>query len=294
MIRLYKEDKKQLSIVENQSGIFDKIEPNMWIEVLNPTMEDIRLLHEKTQLPLSFLSSALDEEESAHVDTEDDNTLIVLDAPVLSVSESGKVYYVTTPFVVTYNANYFVTVCSKDVNLVQTMFSKKWKVEPHKHVRLSLQILFQLASLFISSLKKIDNRTREVERILHSSMKNKELFDLMELNKSLVYFSTALNANKIVLSKLRRIEEYNKYDQDFELMEDVSIEYNQATEMCSIYRDILSGMMDAFASIISNNLNIVMKVLAIITIVLSIPTLIASFYGMNVDSIPLANTPFGF
>ena len=139
----------------------------------------------------------------------------------------------------------------------------------------------------------IDKKTKEVEGILHSSMKNKELFQLMSINKSLVYLSTSLNANKVVLTKVARLPEYKKYEADFDLLEDVEIENNQAIEMCSIYRDILAGSMDAYASIISNNLNIVMKILAIITLIISIPNLIASLFGMNVD-VPTNNTKAGF
>jgi len=125
-------------------------------------------------------------------------------------------------------------------------------------------------------------------------MKNKELFDLMALNKMLVYFSTALSADKAVLERLMKTPDFKQFSDDYDLMEDVQVELNQAIEMCNIYRDILSGMMDAFASIISNNLNIVMKILAIVTIVLSVPTLVASFYGMNVKDIPLADNNNAF
>ena len=125
-------------------------------------------------------------------------------------------------------------------------------------------------------------------------MKNKELFDLMDINKSLVYFSTALNADNVVLSKLTRMEEYKKYEDDMDLIEDTKIELNQAIEMCTMYREIISGMTDAFASVISNNVNNVMRVLAVITIVLSVPTLIASIFGMNFKNMPLINNDIGF
>ena len=133
----------------------------------------------------------------------------------------------------------------------------------------------------------------ELEIAIQSSMKNKDLLSLMSLNKSLVYFSTSLNANKVVLSKVKRLEEYKRYEDDFDLMEDVEVENNQAIEMCTIYRDILSGMIDANASIISNNLNVSMKVLAIITLIIEIPTLIASIFGMNLK-LPLVDNKYGF
>jgi len=296
MITLYKEADNRLVSVKTQENILDNVEKNMWIDVVNPSMADIRKLAETTGIALEFLSSALDEEESAHLDKDEEDTLIVLDVPYMEEpeNENEKSYYATTPFVIAYNEDYLVTLCAKDTALIQLVLGKNKRIEPHKHVRLTLQILYRLATIFITRLKKIDSQTKEVERILHTSMKNKELFDLMELNKSLVYFSTALNANKMVLSKLTRLEEYKRYEDDYELMEDVAIENNQAIEMCSIYRDILAGMMDAFASIISNNLNIVMKALAVVTITLAIPTLIASFFGMNFQAIPLASAQYGF
>jgi magnesium transporter len=136
--------------------------------------------------------------------------------------------------------------------------------------------------------------TKELEETLHSSMKNKELFELMDINKSLVYFSTALNADRVVLFKLTRLEEYKKYEADLDLLEDTQVEINQAIEMCTIYREIISGMTDAFASVISNNVNNVMRILAVITIVLSVPTLIASVFGMNFKNMPLTDNDVGF
>jgi magnesium transporter len=153
--------------------------------------------------------------------------------------------------------------------------------------------MYRIASNYISALKYIDNKRNQLEIAIQSSMKNKDLLSLMSLNKSLVYFSTSLNANKVVLNKVKRLDEYKKYEDDFDLMEDVEVENNQAIEMCNIYREILNAMIDANASIISNNLNVVMKVLAIITLIISIPTLIASLFGMNVH-LPFENSEFAF
>ena len=238
--------------------------------------------------------SDLDEEETAHVDVEDDCKLIVLDVPLSDKGGESPLSYSTTPFAIIHTPDHFITVSSVETELVKNLFQKNKKIEPHKKVRLTLLFLYRLAMTYIAYLKKIDAQTKDVEKELHHSMRNKELFDLMELNKSLVYFSTALNANRIVIHKLTKSAEFKKYEADFDLLEDTEIEINQAIEMCSIYRDILAGMMDAFASIISNNLNIVMKALAVITIVLAIPTLVASIYGMNFANIPLADMPNGF
>ncbi len=288
MIKVFKELNNKFNVIYEGEYNDDAIEENSWIHITNPSLEDVQKICAKTELYVDMLTGALDSEESAHLDIDDDNTLITLDIPVLEEQQ-----YETIPFSIMYNTKYMVTMCSKETNLVANILQKFKKIEPHKHVRLSLQIMYRIATLYIMALTQIDKKTKDVESILHSSMKNKELFQLMSINKSLVYLSTSLNANKVVLTKVARLPEYKKYEADFDLLEDVEIENNQAIEMCSIYRDILAGSMDAYASIISNNLNIVMKVLAIITLILSIPTLVASLFGMNVD-VPLNNTKAGF
>lgn len=292
MITIYNSVSKEL--VKNTDNIsVETIKKAHWIDLLAPTKEEISLVYEATGLKQPFLYNAIDEEESAHVDVDEDETYIVLDQPVIEVEDNNKIY-TTMPFSMIYNEKYFVTVRMKDNSLIPSLLAKNKNPEIKKHVRFSLLIMYKLASLFITCLKVIDNQTKDVERELHNSMKNKELFELMDLNKTLVYFSTALNANKAVIARLIRMNEYKKYEDDYDLIEDTQIELNQASEMCSIYRDILSGTMDAFASIISNNLNIVMKVLAVVTIVLSVPTVIASFFGMNVANMPLGDSQWGF
>ena len=174
------------------------------------------------------------------------------------------------------------------------MFKRVKIVEPHKHVRLTLNLVYRLATLFIIYLKKINQKTENLENSLRSSTKNKELLELMDTNKTLIYFSTALNGNKGVLKKLLSTQTYKKYESDFDLMEDTQVEMDQAIEMCSISRSVLNSMMDAFGSIINNNVNAIMKTLAVVTIVLSIPTLVASVYGMNFSYLPLSNDPNGF
>ena len=150
--------------------------------------------------------------------------------------------------------------------------------------------------MYLQYLRVIDKKSGEIEKKLHQSTKNQELIELLELEKSLTYFITSLRANEVVLEKLLRNEKIKKYPEDEDLLEDVIIENKQAIEMANIYSDILSGTMDAFASVISNNLNIVMKFLSAITIVMSIPTIISGFYGMNVNEtgMPFAGSPWGF
>lgn len=288
MIKLFKEENKNLICFQDLDNIFEKIEKNMWIHMVAPTNEEINKISKITKLNEEVLFSVMDEEESARLDDDDDFTLIVLDVPV-----SVDNFYETYPLAIIYNDDYYLTICKKDIKLVDLMLKKFKKIEPHKHVRLTLQIMYRIASNYIFSLKNLDSKRNKIEKKLYESMKNSELLDLMALNKSLVYFSTSLNANKIVLSQVKKLKEYKKYEDDFELMEDVEVENNQAIEMCTIYRNIVEGMMNAFSSIISNNLNVVMKVLAIITLIISIPTLVASLFGMNVK-VPFGKNDLGF
>ena len=283
MIKLFTEINKKLECIDDQKNIIEKIEKNMWIHISEPNLSIIEEISKKTNIDKDVLISVMDEEESAHLDVDDDYTLIVLDVPIFNDG-----LYETYPFVIIYNSDYYITLCKKETQLLNLMKKKFKKIEPHKHVRLTLQIMYRIASNYISSLKYLDNKRNQLEIAIQSSMKNKDLLSLMTLNKSLVYFSTSLNANKVVFSKVKRLDEYKKYESDFDLMEDVEVENNQAIEMCTIYRDILSGMIDANASIISNNLNVSMKVLAIITLIIEIPTLIASIFGMNLK-LPFVN-----
>lgn len=298
MITLYKVEKNKL-ITLKKGDVLPLIKSGIWIDISSPTPEILLTISKRTKIPYAFLATALDPEESGRVDSEGSNTLIVLDCPVEKVVDDKKgmhTDYETAPFIIVYNTKVYITIHRDDIRLTDLVVSRTKNIETSKHVRMSLYFFMTLAQQFISDLKNIDKISKDIETKLHGSQKNKELFELMELNKMLVYFSTALNANKNVIEKLKRSKEYNKYEEDFDLIEDVQVEMNQANEMCSIYRDILAGMMDAFASIISNNLNIVMKTLAIVTIAISFPTLVASFYGMNVgiNQMPFVNDPNAF
>ncbi len=292
MITIFKENGKEVlrNDYKDISGI--EIESGSWIHISNPTADIINKVCELTSMSNELLLCALDDEESARVDTDDGDTLIVLDTP-LAIDESNA-NYTTVPFIIGYNRSYYITICKYDVPLINDLFRKVKVIEPHKHVRLTLYFVNVLASIFITFLKRINTHTENLETKLRTSTKNKELLELMDTNKTLVYFSTALNADKGVLSRLLRSQTYKKFESDFDLMEDTQVEMDQAIEMCSIYRNILSGMMDAFASIINNNMNVIMKTLTVVTIIISLPTLVASIYGMNVNDMPLAENKFGF
>lgn len=296
MFNLYKENYQTKKIIETEVEVLNDDnfpDKGSWISTSLPTRDNLAFISKKSNINYDFLLSSLDEEETARVDTEDDSVLIVLDVPFLDETTNN---YSTKPFIISYNDDFYVTVSQYNKTLIPATLFKTRGIEPQKHVRLTLNIIYQLSKEFIYVLKRIDERTKEIEKSTRNSMKNKELFELMDISKSLVYFATALNSNKAVLQKLLRSPNYKKYEDDFDLMEDTEVEINQAIEMCNIYRGILNAMMDANASIINNNLNVVMKSLTIITIVISIPTLITSALGMNFDpeNSPLYFNKYGF
>ena len=216
------------------------------------------------------------------MDQESGNILIVIDTPYIK-NEGEKLKYQTFPLGIIIGLNIIITVSLKN-NIVIEAFSKNnvKTFSTHHKSRFVLQILYRNSTIYLQYLKQIDKKSDIMENKLHKSVKNKELLELMELEKSLVYFSTSLRSNQIVLEKLLRYDFIQKYPEDTELLEDTIVENKQAIEMARIYSDILSGTMDAFASIVSNNLNIVMKYLAAVTIIMAIPTMVYSFLGMNV------------
>ena len=220
--------------------------------------------------------------------------MILVDIPMIEDKEE-KDRYVTIPLGIVLTDEVIITVCLEETGVLTPFMQGRIRsFYTFKKTRLILQILYRNATLFLQYLRNIDRKSGDIEEKLHISQKNQELIELLELEKSLVYFTTSLRSNEVVLEKMVRAERIKKYPDDEELLEDVIIENKQAIEMANIYSGILSGMMDAFASVISNNLNIVMKLLATITIVLSIPTMIASFFGMNFVDIPLGGYRHGF
>ena len=296
MFNIYKED--LLTKKLNESILKELNDDNFplkgsWISTNLPCRDNLEFISKKSNIPFEFLLSSLDDEEQAHIDLEDESVLIVLDVPYF---DETKNIYLTKPFIICYNEDYYTTISKYNKTLIPATLLKTKGIEPQKHVRLTLNIIYQLSKEFIYTLKKIDEKTKDIEESMHNSMKNKELFELMDLSKSLVYFANALNSNKVVLQRLLKSPRYKKFEDDMELMEDTEIELNQAIEMCSIYRGILNAMMDANASIINNNLNNVMKTLTTITIVISIPTLISGIFGMNFDNAnsPLYYNKYGF
>ncbi len=265
-------------------------EKGAWINLSSPNDDELAEISEVTGFPAEYLKAALDEEESPRIESDNGNTLILIDLPEIIADGDDKIYS-TIPLGILINEDYIVTVCLRNNVVIDDFRNGRIAgCNTLKRTRFLLQVLYKNSQYFLRYLRSIDRKTNAVEDSLHKSMKNKELIELLGIEKSLVYFSTSLKANEVVLEKIMKFRQIKMYEDDADLLEDVIIENKQAIEMANIYSNILSGMMDAFASIINNNMNRIMKILASVTIILSIPTMIASFFGMNVP-LPFQESP---
>ena len=267
-----------------------------WIALTNPTATEIFEISEQFQIEVDDLRAPLDEEERSRIEVEDDYTLILVDVPMIE-ERNDKDWYGTIPLGIIVTDKMIFTICLEDTQvLTRFMEGRVRNFFTYMKTRFILQILYRNDSMYLRYLRIIDKKSEQVEEKLHLSPRNQELIELLELEKSLVYFTTSLRSNEAVLEKLIKVESIKKYPEDTELLEDVIIENTQAIEMANIYSGILRSMMDAFASVISNNLNDVMKILSVITIVMSIPTIIFSAYGMNLNAagMPFSGTQWGF
>lgn len=272
---------------------FNEIEKNSWINLTNPSDNEVDLVSNITGIDEDMIKTVLDEEETAHIDYDKNFRMIVVNIPIIE-EENDNYVYNTVPLSIITGKGYIVTVCLKENTIINDFLKNRVKnFSTNKTIKFFLQILYKNSIKFLSYLKQIDKTSHRIQTELNKSMKNKEIFQLLELEKSLVYFSTASKANHTVIEKIAKFEEIKDMPEELNLLDDLIIENRQAIEMCNIYREILTGTMDTFASIISNNLNFVMKLLTVITIILSVPTLIASLWGMNVP-VPFETNSFGF
>ncbi len=275
MLGFYKTMDNAIVQVEN-------ITDGCWVNAVSPTMDEINFLINELQIDRDFVGAALDEEESSRIETEDDQTLIIIDTPLAMTEGKNTLVYTTMPVGIIITPTNIVTVCLNETAAITDIANGFVKnLQTTMKTRFLLTVLLRVAQSFLIRLKHINKISSNMESELQKSMKNKELLQLLGLQKSLVYFSTSLKANEITLEKILRGRVIKLYEEDQDLLEDVLIEFKQAVEMSTIYSSILSGTMEAFASIINNNLNNVMKILTIITTLMAIPTMIFSFYGMN-------------
>lgn len=264
-----------------------------WINLIDPTTDEIDSI-KALGVPSDFLTYALDLDERPRTEKEDDGTtLIMLGIPFFQ-GEKFDVPFSTIPLGIILTDSMVITVCKKNNVIMDELLRTRSKgISTAKRVRFILRILLITATQYLSYLREINHTVEIVEDRLQASMRNKEVMELLKYQKSLVYFTTALRSNELMMERLKKTPLFHRFPEDEDLLEDVLTENQQAIEMVGIASNILSSMMDAFASIISNNLNVVMKFLASITIVLSIPTIVTSFYGMNVD-LPLQQNPLAF
>lgn len=285
MISIYKNSESGLSILPAPA-------PGSWINVVDPTPDEIAQLNALC-IPQDYLTYPLDIDERARTERENGEVLIVLRAPQFQ-GTSADIPYTTIPLGIILTEQYVVTVCRQDNLILQEFASGRMRnLSTGKRQRFVLRLLLLTAQKYLNYLREITKVVDVLEDELQMSTRNKEVLELLKYQKSLTYFTTALKSNELMMERLQRTQLFRTYPEDEDLLEDVLTENQQAIEMTNITSNILSSMMDAFASIISNNLNAVMKFLASITIVLSVPTMIASFFGMNVD-LPFEQHPFAF
>ncbi|MGL5279078.1 MAG: magnesium transporter CorA family protein [Cetobacterium sp.] len=297
MIKIYKShndilEKKLFSISETLE-VEKLTEKNTWIHLSNPTEEEIKVVTNSFDIPEEHIRAALDEEEKARLEIDDDIILVIIDVPIHD--ENNRCSFTTVPLGIILLNNHILTVSTVKLSLIEEFVQGRIKsFFTFKKTRFILQMLFRNSTYFLLYLKQIGRISDNIERQLKNNLRNQELMLLLELEKSLVYFTTSLKSNEAVLERMMRTEIVKRYPDDLELLEDVIIETKQAIEMANIYSSILSSTRDAFSTVMSNNLNIVMKKLTSITIVFAIPTVVSGLWGMNVGGVPFASDTYGF
>ena len=276
------------------------LEKGAWINIVDPTPYELKVVSNLTEVDSDFLRSSLDDEERSHTDIEDDSVMVLTNVAICRGQDS----YDVLPLAIIVTEEYIITVCLEETPVMAEFNERTAKLfRTYKKTRFLFQILYKSMTFYLRYLRQISKLSDEIEEQLRHDMKNSEILRLLELQKGLTYFNAAIRSNGAVLDKLMRMRNnpqltpiLKAYDEDEDLLEDVIIENKQAIEMANIYSGVLSGTMDTFASVISNNLNTVMKFLATVTIVMSIPTMIFSAYGMNHNAkgMPFSKNPMGF
>ena len=266
--------------------------PGCWINITAPPVGEIEDICSKLKIPSSYISYPLDIDERARIESEDEHMLILVRVPYYDPDD--EVSYRTVPLGIIYSGDYIITVASRKLELIRDfVHGRVRKNDFSNKEHFILLILFHIAQIYLNFLKEINGRSALIEKRFHMAINNKELLNLLLLEKSLVYFTTSLKADEIMISRLATARHFKSSPDDAELFAEVIVEYRQALEMSSIYSNILSGMMNAFSSVISNNLNAVMRTLTSIAIFMMVPNLVAGFYGMNVK-LPFQDSPYAF
>ena len=281
--------------ISNKTVEIEKPENGIWVNLMPPFKEEEFVeLSRSLAIPIEFLRDSLDIDERPRFEVEDEVRFIVIKTPAENNSfNDSDAFYITIPICIILTPYQIITVNSFDNDAIKKFLNTFQKRNPDKRNMMVLKIFEKVVQNFMDFLKEINNRRNTYEQKLYDSNRNEELFNLMRIQKSLLYFVTALRGNELLMIKLERTNFLGLGEEERELLNDLIVETSQALEMANIYNNILSSTLDAFASIISNNLNNVMKRLTSITIILSLPALVTSIYGMNVE-IPYAHTAHAF
>lgn len=287
MIRYYKSTHTILREI-------DQVERDCWVNIINPSSAEIDYLSQKLLIAPELLSDPLDADESPRVEQQKNCLLIVCRVP-LEMAADEDLPYKTIPLGIILKRDLIITVCSTQTEVMQSFIEQRVRSFSTANRERMLLLLFLKSSiLYLRYLKNINNQADDIQDTLHKSTRNRELLQLLSLEKSLVYFTTSLKSNELMMLRLQKLKSMVDWkEHERELIEDVVIETKQAIEMANIYSNILGNMMSAHSSIISNNLNITIRFLTSVTIILSLPILVASLYGMNVH-LPFEANPFAF
>ena len=289
MINIYRTDNRIISEI-------DQFDTGAWVKLTAPSLEECAEISDRFHMDIADVRAALDDEESSRINLEDEYTLILVDIPSAEM-RNNRHSYTTIPLGILIAEDVVITVCAEETAVLRSFVEQRVRdFSTKKQMRFTYQILYNACMVYQSLLRSIDRKRTEIEERIDQNTEDVDLIDLHELESNLVYFATSLRANGVVLDRLTRYGRLRQYSEDQELLEDVIIENRQAIEMTQIYRDIINGTRELMSTVINNRLNNVMKYLAAITIVMSIPTIISGLWGMNVGGkwMPFSSTPLGF
>jgi magnesium transporter len=284
MLTIYKTTEQGLEQLDSAAN-------GSWIKVIDPTAEEIQKLAD-WGVDADYINYSLDLDEMPRIERDDEYTFILIRIP--HRQPDNDIPYTTIPLGILIKGNLIVTICRHEKDMFKVLADGKYRLlKTGKRYRFALYMFLETATRYLTHLREINRITESLEDQLQKSTRNSEVLELLKYQKSLTYFATALRSNEVMMERVQRMQIFNYYEDDQDLLEDVLTENQQAIQMTSIATEILSGMMDAFASIISNNLNGVMKGLAAITIIINVPAVVAAFFGMNV-TLPGEGHPLAF
>ena len=291
MVKMYNTD-----MITNVTTEVNEYKRGNWIDMINPTESEIFEVCRNLNIEQEFIKYSLDYEEKARIDLEEDDgtILFIIDVPIIEKENDVEIYTTMPVGVIFVRDEYVITVSLKENDIIKKMeriVGKK--VITYKKSQFLFQLFYENSSAFLNLLKEINKKTEHIERTLKKDLKNEDLLKMLNLEKALVYITTSLKSDEVVMEKTLRGKIIKLYEEDEDLLEDAIVENKQAIEMSKIYSDILNETMDMYASIISNNINDIMKFLTSITIILAIPTLVARLWGLNVP-VPFQNYQYGF